>query len=174
MQYTRIDTDIGTFGLAWTDKGVRSVALPGGGRVESWVSDEGAEPGTPDGVLAPLPDMIRRYGQGEHIDFSNVPLDLTGIAEFNLNAYAELLKIPYGETTTYGAIARTLGDLALARAVGAAMGQNRIPLIIPCHRVLGANGKPVGFSAPGGVTSKMRLLALEHAASPTGQYAFGF
>lgn len=173
MKYTHIDTDIGVFGLAWTGKGVRSVALPGGGRIESWVAD-GAERGEPDGTLAALPDMIRHYGQGERIDFSDVPLDLTGIAGFNLKAYAELLKIAYGETTTYGAIARTLGDLALARAVGTAMGQNRIPLIIPCHRVLGANGKPVGFSAPGGVTSKMRLLALEHAASPTGQYAFGF
>jgi methylated-DNA-[protein]-cysteine S-methyltransferase len=173
MKYTRIDTEIGTFGLAWTASGVRSVALPGGGRVESWAAD-GAEPGEPKGALAPLPEMIRRYGQGERIDFDDVPLDLSGIAEFNLKAYAELLKIAYGETTTYGAIARTLGDLALARAVGTAMGQNRIPLIIPCHRVLGANGKPVGFSAPGGVTSKMRLLALEHAASPTGQYAFGF
>ena len=54
------------------------------------------------------------------------------------------------------------------------MGRNPIPLLIPCHRVLGAGGRPVGFSAPGGVTSKMKLLALEHAAAPTGQYAFGF
>lgn len=173
MKYAHIDTEIGTFGVAWTDKGVRSVALPGGGRIESWVRD-GAVPGEPDGALAPLPDMIRRYGQGERVDFAGVPLDLTGIAEFYLRAYAELMRIPYGETTTYGAIARTLGDPGLARAVGTAMGQNRIPLIVPCHRVLGANGKPVGFSAPGGVTSKMRLLALEHAVLPTGQYAFGF
>ena len=173
MKYARIDTEIGSFGLGWTDKGARSVALPGGGRVESWVAD-GAEPGEPDGALAPLPDMIRRYGQGGRIDFSDIPLDLSGIAEFNLRAYAELLKIGYGETTTYGAIARTLGDVTLSRAVGQAMGQNPIPLVIPCHRVLGADSKPVGFSSPGGVTAKMRMLALEHAASPTGQYAFGF
>lgn len=173
MKYTRIATDIGIFGLGWSEHGVRTVALPGGSRIESWAA-EGAEPGEPDGTLAPLPEMIRRYAQGAPVDFSGVPLDLTGIADFNLKAYVELLKVGYGETTTYGAIAKALGDPALARAVGTAMGQNRIPLIIPCHRVLGANGKPVGFSAPGGVTSKMRLLALEHAAAPTGQYAFGF
>jgi len=103
-----------------------------------------------------------------------VPLDLEGIPDFNRQAYAELLKIGYGETTTYGAIARTLGDVTLARAVGQAMGANPIPLIIPCHRVLGADSKPVGFSSPGGVAAKMQMLALEHAASPTGQYAFGF
>ena len=173
MKYTRIDTEIGIFGITWTGKGVRNVALPGGSRIESWVA-EGAVPGEPEGALAAVPDMIRRYAQGEQIDFTDVPLDLDGITEFNRKAYAELLKIGYGETTTYGAIARTLGDVALSRSVGTAMGQNRIPLLIPCHRVLGANGKPVGFSAPGGVTSKMRLLALEHAALPTGQYAFGF
>jgi methylated-DNA-[protein]-cysteine S-methyltransferase len=118
--------------------------------------------------------MIRRYAEGERIDFSGVPLDLDGIPEFNRQAYAELLKVGYGETTTYGAIARTLGDVALSRAVGQAMGANPIPLIIPCHRVLGAGDKAVGFSSPGGVGAKMRMLALEHAASPTGQYAFGF
>jgi len=175
MKYTLIDTAIGTFGVRWTDARVSGVALPGGSgsRIASWV-DDGAELAEPSGALAGLPEMIRRYGEGERIDFSAVPLDLEGVAEFNRRAYAELLQIPYGETTTYGAIARTLGDAVLARAVGSAMGQNRIPLIIPCHRVLGANGKPTGFSAPGGVSSKMRLLALEHAALPTGQYAFGF
>ena len=88
--------------------------------------------------------------------------------------YALLRQIGYGETTTYGALARDLGDLALSRAVGHAMGNNPMPLIIPCHRVLAANGRTGGFSAPGGVEAKMRLLALEHAASPSGQFAFGF
>ena len=127
-----------------------------------------------NGALAGLPERIRRYAGGERVDFTDVPLDLGGLPEFNRRAYAELLKVGYGETTTYGAIARTLGDVALARAVGHAMGQNPIPLVIPCHRVLGSDGKPVGFSSPGGVVSKMKMLALEHAASPDGQYAFGF
>ena len=176
MRYALIDTALGTFGIAWTDLGVARVALPGRdrARTEVWISRDPAEPGFPDGKLAALPERIRRYAEGEKIDFGDVPLDLTGAPEFNRQAYAELLKIGYGETTTYGAIARTLGDVAMSRAVGQAMGANPIPLIIPCHRVLGADGTTGGFSSPGGVTAKMRMLALEHAASPTGQYAFGF
>jgi methylated-DNA-[protein]-cysteine S-methyltransferase len=176
MRYALIDTAIGTFGIAWTDTGVARVALPGRdrARTELWISRDPAEPGFPEGVLADLPERIRRYAKGEHEDFTDVPLDLQGVPLFNRQAYAELLKIGYGETTTYGAIARTLGDVAMSRAVGQAMGANPIPLIIPCHRVLGADGKTGGFSSPGGITAKMRMLALEHAASPTGQYAFGF
>lgn len=176
MRYALIDTALGTFGLAWTDQGIARVALPGPdrARTEIWISRDPAEPGFPDGVLATLPDRIKRYAEGEKIDFGDVPLDLSGVAAFNRQAYDLLLKIGYGETTTYGAIARTLGDVTLSRAVGQAMGQNPIPLIIPCHRVLAANGRTGGFSSLGGVTAKMKMLALEHAASPTGQYAFGF
>ncbi|MEP7241613.1 MAG: methylated-DNA--[protein]-cysteine S-methyltransferase [Devosia sp.] len=176
MRYALIDTAIGTFGIAWTDAGVARVALPGRdrARTEVWISREPAVPGFPEGELAQLPEMIRRYAEGETVDFGSVPLDLGGVLDFNRRAYGELLKIGYGETTTYGAIARALGDVALSRAVGHAMGANPVPLIVPCHRVLGADGKAGGFSSPGGVSAKMRLLALEHAASPTGQYAFGF
>ena len=170
MRTTLIETAIGVFAMAWGDRGVRRFALPGG--TPSWLGD--AELSQPDGELAAIPGMVHRYAEGEKVDFTSLPLDLGGVAAFNQRAYAELLKIGYGETTTYGAIARALGDATLARAVGTAMGRNPIPLLIPCHRVLGAGGRPVGFSAPGGVTSKMKLLALEHAAAPTGQYAFGF
>jgi len=93
---------------------------------------------------------------------------------FFTDVYEVAKLVPKGRVTTYGAIARALGDVTLARAVGQAMGANPIPLIIPCHRVVGSDGKTGGFSSPGGVTAKMRMLALEHAASPTGQYAFGF
>ncbi len=176
MRYALVDTAIGTFGIAWTDRGISRVALPGNdrARTEMWISRDPAEPGFPDGVLASLPDRIKRYAEGGPEDFTDVPLDLADVPLFNRQAYDELLKIGYGETTTYGAIARTLGDVTLSRAVGQAMGANPIPLIIPCHRVLASDGKTGGFSSPGGVTAKMRMLALEHAASPTGQYAFGF
>ncbi|MEQ1901116.1 MAG: methylated-DNA--[protein]-cysteine S-methyltransferase [Devosia sp.] len=176
MRYTLIDTALGTFGLAWTEKGVARVALPGPdrSRTEMWISRDPAEPGFPDGALAGVPERMRRYAEGEHVDFGDVPLDLDRTPEFNRACYYELLKVGYGETTTYGAIAKTLGDVAQSRAVGQAMGSNPIPLIIPCHRVLAADGRIGGFSSPGGVTAKMKMLALEHAASPTGQYAFGF
>lgn len=176
MRYALVDTAIGTFGIAWTDKGLARVALPGRDRAgtELWISRDPAEPGFPDGPVAGLPERIKSYADGAHEDFSEIPLDLDGVPLFNRQAYAELLKVDYGATTTYGAIARALGDVALSRAVGQAMGANPIPLVIPCHRVLGADGKAGGFSSQGGVTAKMRMLALEHAASPTGQYAFGF
>jgi len=176
LRYALVETALGAFGIAWTTAGLARVALPGADRARTarWIARDGAVPGTPAGALADLPERIRRYAEGETVDFTDVPLDLSGLPEFSRRAYAELLKVGYGETTTYGAIARTLGDVALARAVGHAMGQNPIPLVIPCHRVLGADGRPVGFSSPGGVVSKMRMLALERAADPTGQYAFGF
>lgn len=176
MRYALIDTALGTFGIAWTAAGLARVALPGRdrARTEMWISRDPAEPGFPEGELGLLPERIRHYAEGAREDFTDVPLDLEGVPAFHRQTYAELLKIGYGETTTYGAIARTLGDLALSRAVGQAMGANPVPLVIPCHRVLGADGRSGGFSSPGGVEAKMRMLALEHAASPTGQYAFGF
>lgn len=176
MRYALIDTALGTFGLAWTDGGVARVALPGRdrARTEIWISREPAEPGFPERELAALPEMIRRYAAGEPIDFAGVPLDLRDVPEFNHRVYDEALKLGYGETTTYGAIARALGDVTLSRAVGHALGANPVPLIVPCHRVLASGGGTGGFSSPGGVSAKMHMLALEHAASPTGQYAFGF
>ena len=118
MRYALIETAIGTFGIAWTDAGIARVALPGRdrARTELWISRDPAEPGFPDGVLRDLPDRIKRYAEGAREDFTDVPLDLAGIPDFNRQAYAELLKIGYGETTTYGAIARTLG-----------LGEDRLP-----------------------------------------------
>src|SRR5690606_12316331 len=105
--------------------------------------------------------------------FTDVPLDLAGVSAFNWAVYRETLRLAWGETATYGDIARALGDVTQARAVARALGENPIPLIIPCHRVMGAIGRPTGFSAPGGVGAKLRMLALEKAA-PGGQYGFGF
>src|SRR5690242_12349700 len=109
MRYALIDTDLGTFGLAWTEHGVARVALPSAdrARTEIWISREPAEPGFPDKALSALPEMIRRYAAGELVDFSAVPVDLSEVPEFNRRVYAEALKLGYGETTTYGAIART-------------------------------------------------------------------
>ena len=81
----------------------------------------------------------------------------------SLSASAEALAIPHGETRTYGELARAIGEPGAARAVGRALGRNPIPIIIPCHRILAADGRSGGFSAPGGVTTKMRLLAIERA-----------
>src|SRR5690606_27395017 len=121
-------------------------------------------------------NRIEDYAEGEAVDFSEVPLDLHGVPAFNRRAYDLLVRIGWGATTTYGALARELGDVTLSRAVGAAMGANPIPLIIPCHRVLASDGKPGGFSAPGGAESKLRMLELEGVSvgTPAGQMTFGF
>ncbi|MGD9805359.1 MAG: methylated-DNA--[protein]-cysteine S-methyltransferase, partial [Hyphomicrobiaceae bacterium] len=83
--------------------------------------------------------------------------------QFHLDLYAEARRIPWGETVTYGDLARALGQPGAARAVGQAMGRNPVPIIMPCHRVLASGSALRGFSAPGGIATKQRLLELERA-----------
>ncbi len=170
MQYALIDTDLGIMGLGWTERGINRFALPGEDRAAAQSLFRGVATGTPDRDRV---DSILAYARGERVDFAGVALDLEGVSDFNRAVYEHTLRLGWGETASYGEIARRLGDVNLSRAVGRALGENPIPLLIPCHRVLGANGRPTGFSAPGGVTAKMRMLALERAA-PGGQYGFGF
>lgn len=178
METTLFDTALGRFGIGWTNVGVARLQLPG---LDPHALGErmalgGARPGDPGIEISQIIDRIEDYADGEAIDFSATPLDLDGLSEFNRRAYALLLTIGWGQTTTYGVLARQLGDVNLSRAVGAAMGANPIPLIIPCHRVLASDGRPGGFSAPGGALSKLRMLALEgvEVGSPPGQMNFGF
>jgi methylated-DNA-[protein]-cysteine S-methyltransferase len=96
-------------------------------------------------------------------DLSGIALDMDGVPPFNRRIYDIARTIPPGSTLTYGEIAARLGDPDLARAVGEAMGQNPFPPIVPCHRVVAASRKSGGFSAPGGVATKLRLLAIEGA-----------
>lgn len=176
MHYCLIDTAIGTFGIGWTDAGLCRIALPGddASEAEARMLRFGGIADEPQRDMATLEERIVAYAAGEPDAFADVRLDLTGISAFNRRCYDDIRQLGWGETTTYGAIARRLGDVGLSRAVGAAMGANPIPLIIPCHRVLAADGRTGGFSAPGGVTSKMRMLALERAATPDGQFSLGF
>jgi O-6-methylguanine DNA methyltransferase len=101
--------------------------------------------------------QLSEYLSGGRREFS-LPLDLRGTA-FQLAVWRELLKIPYGKTSFYGEIAARIGRPNAARAVGAAIGANPVPVIVPCHRVIGKNGDLVGFG--GGIDLKRRLLALE-------------
>ena len=178
METMVFDTALGAFGIGWTDAGVARLQLPGTDRAAllERINRNGAQAGEPTRVIEAVINQIEDYAAGEAVDFSAVPLDLEKVPEFNRRAYALLLQVGWGETTTYGALARQLGDVALSRAVGAAMGANPIPLIIPCHRVLASDGKAGGFSAPGGAESKLRMLALEGVSvgAPAGQMAFGF
>lgn len=110
------------------------------------------------------------------MDFSAVVLDLSNIPDFHCRAYQSLARVGWGKTTTYGELARQLGDVSLSRAVGQAMGANPMPLVIPCHRVLASNGRAGGFSAPGGTATKVAMLALEgvQVGAPTGQMSLEF
>jgi methylated-DNA-[protein]-cysteine S-methyltransferase len=164
--YTVFETVAGYSGIAWSDGGITCIRLPG----RSAESTErsllrrlpGAEIGLPTAEVAEAMTALKRYFEGENVDFSDVRLDLGGQDLFFKQIYAETRRIGWGHTTTYGALAKQLGaGPEAAREVGQAMAKNPVPLIIPCHRVLAAGGKVGGFSAPGGSAAKIRMLELE-------------
>jgi methylated-DNA-[protein]-cysteine S-methyltransferase len=109
---------------------------------------------------------LDEYFEGRRRAF-DLPLDLRGMASFTVAVLTELGRVPYGETTTYGTLAARVGHPRAARAVGTVMNRNRIPIVLPCHRVVGANGSLVGYA--GGLDRKTTLLELEGArtAPPT-------
>jgi len=176
-QYALFQTAIGWAGVAWSDRGLAGVHLPE-------PSPETARRSFlrrfPDAVEAPpLPkveaviDQIIDLLAGGKPDFADAPLDLSLTPEFNARVYAVARTIPPGETLTYGEIAARLGDRLLARDVGQALGQNRWPIVVPCHRVTAANGKLGGFSARGGAATKLKLLAIEGAKAAGQPSLFG-
>jgi methylated-DNA-[protein]-cysteine S-methyltransferase len=117
----------------------------------------------PPPVIAAAIDTIRRLMDGAAEDFSSFAVDISTLPEFERLVLEETRAIPSGATRTYGEIARRIGAPGAARAVGRALGRNPVPIIIPCHRILAADGKSGGFSAPGGASTKLRLLQLERA-----------
>ena len=109
-------------------------------------------------------DRVLALLAGQRVDLADLPLDLSAVADFERRVYEVARTIPPGATMTYGEIARRLDAPAEARAVGQALGRNPVAIIVPCHRVLGADGSMGGFSAPGGVSTKRRILEIEGAA----------
>lgn len=108
-----------------------------------------------------LVGRLKAYAAGTPVDFRDVRVDLSDLRPFQQRVIRHCRQIPYGKTLSYGQLAAKAGSPRAARAVGNCMAANRIPLIIPCHRVIPANGRVGGFSAPGGAKTKRRLLALE-------------
>jgi methylated-DNA-[protein]-cysteine S-methyltransferase len=166
QRYLIFQTASGFCGVAWNDVGITRFQLP----TKSPDAAErlllrrapGAEPRTPTPEVAEFVAAVKRYFQGEETDFSCFTLDLSDQDEFFRQVYTVARKIRWGETTTYGALAKELGARPeAARDVGQAMAKNPVPLIIPCHRVLAAGGKVGGFSAPGGSATKIRMLEIE-------------
>jgi methylated-DNA-[protein]-cysteine S-methyltransferase len=165
--FALFDTPIGTCGIAWTNVGVRGVQLPEGSvattRARLLHRNSAAQPASPPAPVQAVIESIDALLHGEPIDLTGVPLDDSEVPEFNRRVYAVTRTIPLGATRTYGSIAIELGDQLLAQQVGQALGRNPFPIIVPCHRVLAANGKLGGFSAPGGVETKRRMLRIEGA-----------
>jgi methylated-DNA-[protein]-cysteine S-methyltransferase len=165
--FALFETPIGACAIAWGDGGVRCLQLP--------EADESAtrarmrrrfpdlEEGEPPIAVTKVMERVVALLKGEAIDLTDVALDMDRVPKFDRRVYAIARSIPVGETMTYGEIAKRLGDVALSRAVGQALGQNPFAIIVPCHRVLGADRKPGGFSAGGGVKTKLKILSIEKA-----------
>lgn len=165
--FTIFDTAIGRCAIAWGEAGVIGVRLPerSDDAMRHWIGrrhPDARETDPPPAIEAAIGD-IRRLMDGQKQDLSAIALDMSDVPDFEQRVYAETLSIPPGETLTYGDIATRLGDVGLSRAVGQALGRNPFPIIVPCHRVLAAGGKSGGFSAPGGVDTKRRMLEIEGA-----------
>jgi len=162
------ETAIGACGIAWGERGIAAVQLPEANaqktRARLLRRFPAAREVPPSPEVQRALDGIAALLRGEASDLSAVALDLEDLPAFHRRVYEVARAIPPGATLSYGEIAARLGEPPqAARDVGQALGQNPIPIIVPCHRVLAANGKPGGFSASGGVTTKLRLLTIEKA-----------
>jgi methylated-DNA-[protein]-cysteine S-methyltransferase len=169
IHHTLFPTAIGACGVAWSSRGLVALALPERDEAATEkrlrAKSHSAGRADPPPEVAQVITLIQEYCAGDRVDFSAVPLDLSGIDPERRRVYESMRAIPFGETTTYGKLAKETGaaegDWEAAQRIGAAMGRNPLPIVVPCHRVLAAGGKLGGFSAYGGTTTKERLLALE-------------
>ncbi|HEU5017115.1 MAG TPA: methylated-DNA--[protein]-cysteine S-methyltransferase [Pseudolabrys sp.] len=173
--FALFDTAIGVCGVVWTARGIAGVQLPQSSKAATRARllrrfSNAAEAQPSADVRRAIDGMVALLA-GEPRDLAGVLIDEDDIPEFNRRVYAIARTVPPGATITYGEIARRLGDPLLARDVGRAMGENPTPLVMPCHRVLAAGGKPGGFSAAGGAVTKLQLLTIENA-QPNGPTLF--
>ena len=150
----RFETALGTCGVRWSELGITEVLLPGTLHGDSHNADEF--------VRAAVAEMVGLLAGGR-CDLRSVVLDDVRVGEFRRRVYAATRAVGPGVTATYGEIARAIGEPGSAREVGAALGRNPFPIVVPCHRVLAADGSLHGFSAPGGIATKRRMLELERA-----------
>jgi methylated-DNA-[protein]-cysteine S-methyltransferase len=147
MRWSVVDSPIGDLTLAVDETGLCRLHF---GRAD--------RPLETDPLLTETQEQLKAYFAGELQEFT-VPLSVRGGSEFERAVWAQLCRIPYGEMQTYGEVAKIVGDAGAARAVGTACNRNPIAVVMPCHRVVGAGGKMVGFG--GGIPLKRHLLELE-------------
>ena len=165
--FALFDTDIGRCGIAWGAHGIIGVQLPEASEARTRARflqryPHAREAPPPADVRRVIDSIVSLLG-GQTSDLSGAALDMDGLPEFDRRVYEVARGIAPGATLSYGEIAARLGERGLARDVGQALGRNPFPIIVPCHRVLAAGGKSGGFSAPGGVDTKRRLLEIEGA-----------
>lgn len=164
--YALFDTAIGRCAIAWGARGITRCALPAaseealrrhiaGGRAQ-------AEQPAPPAIAAAITRIVALLA-GARDDLRDLVLDLDDITEFHRRVFATARAIAPGNTVTYGELARRLGTPGAARAVGQALGANPFPIVVPCHRIVAADGSLGGFSAPGGARTKRRMLQIEGA-----------
>jgi methylated-DNA-[protein]-cysteine S-methyltransferase len=167
QKFAIFDSPIGACGVIWGERGITGVQLPMGSEEKTRNRIHQRNGDIPEGkppaeVKRAIDEMIELLA-GKPKDLLDVELDLDGVPEFNRGVYDIARKIPPGQTLTYGDIAKKLGGVELSRDVGQALGRNPCPIVVPCHRVLAAGNKPGGFSANGGVVTKLKMLAIEGA-----------
>ncbi len=166
-RFAIFDSAIGRCGVVWGERGISAVQLPMGsedktrGRILQRYGDiaEAAPPAEVQGAIDGMAELL----SGKPNDLKDVVLDLAEVPEFHRGVYDIARTIPPGKTMTYGDIAKRLGGVELSRDVGQALGRNPCPIVVPCHRVLAAGDKPGGFSANGGVVTKLKMLEIEGA-----------
>jgi len=171
VSFAVFDSAIGPCGIAWSSRVVVRFLLPQATAADTEARMRElcptAELASPRGWVSELVARVQRHLKGEHDAFADVPLDTAALPPFFAKVYEALRKVHAGATTTYGALGRRIGgSTGAARAVGTAMAKNPFALLVPCHRVIGSDGKLHGFSAHGGLTTKARLLEIEGLKSP--------
>jgi methylated-DNA-[protein]-cysteine S-methyltransferase len=161
-RYCLFETGLGTFGMAWNEHGVVRLQLPEADRMATLKRlGASASPAEPPPWAERLIAATRRYLAGERVDFGSVALDLAAVGEFRAAVYEAARSVGWGQTTSYGELARRIGFPWGARAVGQALARNPVPIVVPCHRILARDRRIGGFSAYGGTLTKRRLLTLE-------------
>jgi len=190
--HTRFPTALGECTLSWSDAGLTSFTFPSAPhfppRSVARERNDSSARCPPSSVVSPPPSVVRppssvdcppsiativarvqRHLAGDLQDFADLAYDWSGVTGFQSRVLRAVLAIQPGRTATYGDLAHAIGAKpGAARAVGGAVGANPWPLLIPCHRILGAGGRLTGYSGPGGIATKRALLALEGVELPTG------
>lgn len=164
------ETAIGVCGIAWNEQGVVCSQLPETSPAATRARlarryPQTSETTPSEQVRAAIEEIVALLC-GEARDLRSIALDMRDVTPFRRRVYAAARSIPVGQTVTYGELARRIGDPGAARAVGQALGHNPFAPIVPCHRILASGGRTGGFSATGGVITKLEMLAIERRSAP--------